>query len=695
MLAGVIAMRKKPVLFCFLALLIVLFASCGKKENSQRNDFASDLSSVPMNERADVTLSGDFRISKIYTEPETYSSGTAKCRELKLKINYDSTFFGHDAAIDRDLCDYGIAYEPNYFTGKYRVGRFFLADMDGDGKCELLAQNGSAVEIYTYSYAKCFDSLAATVTAGDGAEFCGAADFDADGYNDLLFVSNDGIICIFCYDGTGNFVRNALLSKVDTKNYTVMCGDADGDGYPDIIGLNSKKSCVWLNSGMKDFDIQKSFNILYPDGFSGDFLLCASADMNSDKIADIILLYNNGEKTDIVTLFGRGDSSFGPRNGETGRDYMTRFWSRCTVDISEPSGLAGGTVSADDNIPDITVCGKSELLKSMIMLEQKGNPAYDYSLDLLLMDDGTYRMYSGCRWKDCSTFTKDPDCHPDGDHVMYSWSEDGMNWRRYIDRPMFYLGWETGNSGEWWSDNTLEPEVIYAEGKFHMFWQCTGQTKSGYYGDYIGYASSDDGISWTRKTDRPVITNVEKNLEIGFNHEEVIYVADDPDGMCWWLYTGHFIDNQFKGYIRIRSSDPTSFDWTQRKGVSGVGQIGNQIGYVNDCLGSRLFIRITFTEKEGCTYPVLQISRDGLHFYTPDGLLFATVNQNIDATLRNRNICFLGMATLNGTGEIPAGEDGRFKILYAPTTSATPVAPEIFYAEAGLGVAYIDFEKMQ
>lgn len=68
-----------------------------------------------------------------------------------------------------------------------------------------------------------------------------------------------------------------------------------------------------------------------------------------------------------------------------------------------------------------------------------------------------------------------------------------------------YLGGELGYSGDmgwnetWWIGNTLEPEVVYVDGVYHMLLQTTGITPSGHYGDYINYASSTDGLGfqWT------------------------------------------------------------------------------------------------------------------------------------------------------------------------------------------------------
>ena len=67
-------------------------------------------------------------------------------------------------------------------------------------------------------------------------------------------------------------------------------------------------------------------------------------------------------------------------------------------------------------------------------------------------------------------------------------------------------GWDKIGSG-WWTGNTLEPEVVYVDGVYHMLLQSSGTTQSGWYGDYINYASSTDGVNFERKIDSPVINH--------------------------------------------------------------------------------------------------------------------------------------------------------------------------------------------
>ena len=259
------------------------------------------------------------------------------------------------------------------------------------------------------------------------------------------------------------------------------------------------------------------------------------------------------------------------------------------------------------------------------------------------------------------------------------------------------MGWNES----WWIGNTLEPEVVYVDGVYHMLLQTTGITPSGHYGDYINYASSTDGIHFERKTDSPVIrpepgkdfTQFKDvyGYEIGFNHHELIYIPDDPDGKCFHLYAGHHINGAWAGYVRIRSADPTCFYWSDREGTGGIAQIGNQIGYISnyDGNGNRLYLRITFSDYEDAdgwrTVPVLQYSTDGLGFQGTTVRL-ASVDVTDPITQNNHNVYFLGFCTVNGTGEIQKNEDGSYKLVYLATTANASGGGPIFQAEAGVGV---------
>ena len=285
---------------------------------------------------------------------------------------------------------------------------------------------------------------------------------------------------------------------------------------------------------------------------------------------------------------------------------------------------------------------------------------------------------------------------------MYAWSPDGHKWFRKIDGPVFPKGDEIGIHA-WWSNNFLEPEVIKVKGTYYMYWQAeidpgqkvdTGETAVNQC-DRIGLSTSTDGVNWKRKTDRGVVINVSNPTTTNLDHQEAIYVPDDKDGKPWWLYTFHFVEGRPAGHVRMRSSDPATYDWNAREPVSGMSQIGNQIGYADEAPGGRMFFRITFTDNgRKRTVPTLQLSRDGLNWVTglADGLGRPLLAGSLDEK-DNRNSYFLGMSTIDGTGRMECLGKGKFRAFYGATTSNGPGQPHIWKSEIGVGEVNITFNQ--
>lgn len=670
-------------------------------------------------------VAGSATLSKPYAEKPTTADGAVKLVKAGVTITYTSTFYGHDSAINRDFAQYGWSYLPALLDADLYKGDFVIGDFTGDLYADMAVYADGVLSVYpamvdskkTFEYnGKTYQSVYANEKSdysfGEPVTFSlalgeatlrGTGDFDGNGYCDLLLVGKDGTVTLALVSEQGITPTTAGLYRGAADQ--LHCGDVDGDGRCDLIRIDGYTVTTFFNTA-------EGFVAAEPTTlpFTNKYSVIAVGDINSDRRVDVTW-YEDEKYTRCRTMFGRGDGHFGPRPDEMGEAqgntnlYAVSGRSRS----SEVSHFAVGDMNGD-GVGDLILYAAEGAGKGFFIAINTFSPAYDYSLFGMVCEDGSYKMFAGGRWNDQSEAVKDSIMlagQGDGDHVLMYSSKDGITWDRYIDSPAFYLGieqgvggWEEGGDG-WWTGNTLEPEVVYVDGTYHMILQSSGYTESGYYGDYLGYASSTDGIHFTRKTDSPIIlpepgkdfTQFKEvyRYEIGFNHHELIYVSDDPDGKCFHLYTGHFINDSFRGYVRIRSADPTCFYWNEREVVDGFAQIGNQVGYVSnyDGNGNRLFLRITFTdytdENGTRTVPTLQYSADGLCF-TSTSVTLASVDVTDPVTELNHNVYFLGFCTVNGTGEIQKNEDGSYKLVYLATTSPTPVAPEIFFAEAGVGV---------
>lgn len=329
---------------------------------------------------------------------------------------------------------------------------------------------------------------------------------------------------------------------------------------------------------------------------------------------------------------------------------------------------------------DITVNSNFDGYNSVIDRSMTGvgddlQPAYNYGVFLMKLDDGTYRAYSGGRWRSEKG---------DGDHVILYASDTGKGytWNMVGDGPVFWQGQEEGVPDKWYSKNQLEPEVMkLPDGTWVMYSQCEIEggtpiddvagtpSQNGIWADRIQLLTSKDGITWTRKTDRGVITNIPDAQTTSFHHQEMLYVPWDKDGKCYWMYVALAYKGVNQGFIRIRSSSYDTFNFNDREAVGGMTQLGNQIGYLKEAPGGVIFVRTTMMDSNGRIVPALQYSGDGLTWNAPQTMLKGSENNEF-----NKNCYFVGLSTINGTGQIEYLGNNQWAFLYAATTANSPVA---------------------
>jgi predicted GH43/DUF377 family glycosyl hydrolase len=118
-------------------------------------------------------------------------------------------------------------------------------------------------------------------------------------------------------------------------------------------------------------------------------------------------------------------------------------------------------------------------------VKYEGNPVLGGDLGVcfdiaLLQEEGVYRMWFSWRTKKS---------------VAYVESEDGIHW----SDPIISVG---PNEASGWESNINRPVVVKRDDGYHMWY--TGQISSPQR-SAIGYATSPDGIQWTRKGDKPVM----------------------------------------------------------------------------------------------------------------------------------------------------------------------------------------------
>lgn len=143
--------------------------------------------------------------------------------------------------------------------------------------------------------------------------------------------------------------------------------------------------------------------------------------------------------------------------------------------------------------------------------------------------------------------------------IGYATSTDGISWIKYAGNPVFMVG----DAGSWEELEVGLPCIIHQGGTYKMWY--TGQDRSGNYA--IGYATSPDGINWTRYGSNPIFTPT-----IGTWDEDGVYGSEVLfDGTTYRMWYSTPIEWEI-GY----ATSQNGIDWTKSSNspILGAGSLG-------------------------------------------------------------------------------------------------------------------------
>jgi hypothetical protein len=219
-----------------------------------------------------------------------------------------------------------------------------VADVNGDGKPDLLVAScggvigylcGSGlVSVLLGNGDGTFQSAVVYSSGGYEASALTAADVNGDGKIDLLVTnfcgssstcpengSAEGSVGVLFGNGDGTFQPAVTFDSGGDGPFTVSVADVNGDGKPDLlVGNCGADGCDWSNPGSVAVLLGSghgSFQppMIYPMVCGVTSVKAADVDLDG-KLDLVVALYGNGSDTDLEgevgVMLGNGDGTFQP-----------------------------------------------------------------------------------------------------------------------------------------------------------------------------------------------------------------------------------------------------------------------------------------------------------------------------------------------------------------------------------------------
>jgi hypothetical protein len=221
-----------------------------------------------------------------------------------------------------------------YRTGGYFATSVAVADVNGDGKPDLVTTNycvdsncdtNASVSVLLGNGDGTFQTAVSYDSGGLEATSVAVADVNGDGKPDIVVAnycasSNDctsGMLGVLLGNGDGTFQTAASYDSGGHSASSVAVADVNGDGKPDIVVANycaSSNDCtngtVGVLLGNGDGTFQMAVNYGESNGYATSL---AVADVNGDGKPDLAVAnWCNGNNctTWIGVLLGNGDGTF-------------------------------------------------------------------------------------------------------------------------------------------------------------------------------------------------------------------------------------------------------------------------------------------------------------------------------------------------------------------------------------------------
>ncbi len=249
---------------------------------------------------------------------------------------------------------------PGLFAADTGAGSVAIADIDGDGRRDLVVGNAGtttlSVFFNTTAPGATLPAFAArqAIDVGDKPEFVAAGDLNGDGRPDLAVASVSGNFTTVLFNTTlpasavAAFAAMPPFTTGTSPSY-VAIADLNGDGRPDLAVAAAAGPAVWtlLNRTVPG-DSDGAFSAASAHAGGGtNAAAVAVADMNADGVADLVV--GDLASPAVSVIEGTAPATI------------------TAVDFTAPTTAAAGTLPIDVDIADMNGDGKPDVVAADLL----------------------------------------------------------------------------------------------------------------------------------------------------------------------------------------------------------------------------------------------------------------------------------------------------------------------------------------